>query len=89
MADIYKSTRWRKKRAAILARDNYRCVECKKYGRITEATIVHHIKPVEEYPELGYISSNLESLCAACHAKAHPEKGTKSLRCQRVMKRGQ
>ena len=80
MADFYRSAKWRKKRTVVLARDQYRCVECKKYGRIREATIVHHIKPYEEYPELAFVSSNLESLCAACHAKAHPEKGIAGIR---------
>lgn len=83
MTELYDNAKWRRKRAAILRRDQYRCVECKKYGRITEATIVHHIKPYEEYPELSYENSNLESLCTVCHNKAHPEKGTKSLRYKR------
>ena len=80
MADFYRSAKWRKKRTVVLARDQYRCVECRKYGRITQATIVHHIKPYEDYPELAFMSSNLESLCAACHAKAHPEKGVAGIR---------
>jgi 5-methylcytosine-specific restriction endonuclease McrA len=84
MTDFHRSARWRRKRAAILRRDKYLCVECKKYGRISEAVIVHHIKPVEEYPELGYISSNLESLCAACHNAKHPEKGVAGIRGRQV-----
>ena len=51
------------------------CVECRKYGRQSEVVTVHHIKHVDEYPELAYIDSNLESLCNACHNKMHPEKG--------------
>lgn len=82
MAEFHGSTKWRKKRAAILRRDQYRCVECRKYGRITEATIVHHIKPYEEYPELAFKDSNLESLCASCHNNKHPEKGTKGLKAR-------
>ena len=35
------------------------------------------IKHVDEYPELAFESSNLISLCAACHNKRHPEKGGK------------
>jgi len=83
MSEFHRSAKWRRKREAILRRDQYRCVECRKFGRLAEATIVHHIKPYEEYPELAFESSNLESLCTACHNKAHPEKGTKSLRYQR------
>lgn len=84
MTDFHNSPKWRNKRAAILKRDQYRCVECRKYGRITEATIVHHIKPYEEYPELAFDNDNLESLCLPCHNTKHPEKGTKSLRYQRA-----
>lgn len=70
----YTSKKWRRKRSAILRRDKYRCQECKRYGRLTEATEVHHIKHVDEYPELAYKNGNLVSLCHACHNKQHPEK---------------
>lgn len=72
---FYRSAKWLRKRAAILRRDGYQCVECRKYGRIREATRVHHIKHLEDYPELALADSNLESLCAECHNKKHPEKG--------------
>ena len=71
----YKLAKWKKKRATILRRDGYLCVECKKYGRRREAVTVHHIKHADEYPELVYVDSNLVSLCQACHNKMHPEKG--------------
>lgn len=72
---FYKSARWKKKRHAILKRDGYMCVECKKYGRRRDATTVHHIKELEQYPELALVDSNLVSLCEACHNKMHPGKG--------------
>ncbi len=77
MSDIHKSMRWKKKREQILRRDNYLCQDCKRYGKRVDATEVHHIKHVDEYPELAFQSSNLISLCAACHNKRHPEKGKK------------
>lgn len=77
MSDIHKSTRWKKKREQILRRDKYLCQDCKRYGKRVDATEVHHIKHVDEYPELAFESSNLISLCAACHNKRHPEKGGK------------
>lgn len=40
-----------------------------------DATTVHHIKHLDEHPELALVDSNLISLCADCHNKAHPEKG--------------
>lgn len=72
--ELYKSAKWKRKRAAILKRDGYTCQRCKRYGRTVEATVVHHIKHADEYPELAYVDDNLVSLCDACHNKAHPEK---------------
>jgi len=75
MSNFYTSTVWRKKRLAILKRDKYLCKICLRYGKNTEAKIVHHIKELEDYPELRLKSSNLVSLCASCHNKVHGEKG--------------
>lgn len=46
------------------------------------ATMVHHIKPRGEYPELALTLSNLVSLCDACHDEAHPEKHAQEKREQ-------
>jgi 5-methylcytosine-specific restriction endonuclease McrA len=40
-----------------------------------EAKEVHHIKHLDDYPELAFDDNNLISLCSACHRKMHPEKG--------------
>lgn len=74
MSNFYGTVRWSKKRRSILQRDKYQCQDCKRYGRLTEATEVHHIKPFDEYPELAFDNSNLVSLCHACHNARHPEK---------------
>lgn len=76
----YNSSKWRAKQKAIMRRDGYMCQHCKRYGRRVPAKVVHHIKHVDEYPELAYTDSNLVSLCEACHNKEHPEKGRKGLR---------
>lgn len=78
MKDIkafYLSAKWKRKRKAILARDDYKCQMCKRYGRTTPAQTVHHIKHLDEYPELALDSNNLISVCNKCHNKLHPEKG--------------
>jgi len=72
---FYTAKKWRSKRLYILSRDGYTCQECRKYGRNTEATIVHHIKEIDDHPELKYKNNNLVSVCASCHNKVHPEKG--------------
>lgn len=81
--NFYKTDRWEKKRAWILKRDKYLCQECKRYGDKVPAEMVHHIKPLEEFPELAFVNENLISLCNKCHNKKHPEKGRKSNRKRR------
>lgn len=68
---FYKSERWKKKRFTILRRDQYECRECKRYGRVTAATTIHHIHPYEHYPELKLDTGNLLSLCSTCHNSMH------------------
>ena len=68
---FYKSTKWKHKRANILRRDEYLCQECKRYGKSTPATTIHHVIPLEQRPDLGYTNQNLLSLCAKCHDAFH------------------
>lgn len=77
--EFYRSAKWKRKREKILKRDGYQCVECRKYGRHRPAAVVHHIKELEDYPELALDDENLVSLCLSHHNQAHPEKGTKAL----------
>ena len=85
--DFYQSGKWKRKRERILRRDKYTCQICKRYGRIREATIVHHKIEYEDDPSLGLVDSNLVSVCKSCHEMLHPEKGTKSNRLK-AHKRG-
>ena len=75
----YKSAKWERLRKKALRRDNYQCQECRRYGRLTPATEVHHIAHVETAPELAWDLDNLKSLCHACHNREHPEKGKRGL----------
>lgn len=68
---FYLTTKWKKKRARILRRDEYLCQEAKRYGRSEPAEVVHHIYPLELYPELALESWNLISLSNKSHNKMH------------------
>ena len=68
---FYKTAKWKNKREKILRRDEYLCQECRRYGRTTPATTVHHIYPLEQYPEWKWANWNMLSLCDACHNKMH------------------
>lgn len=71
----YKKKKHKEWRDKVLRRDNYLCQKCIRYGKKVEATHAHHIRTVEEYPELKYKVENGQSLCLACHNREHPEKG--------------
>lgn len=63
-AAFYKSDEWKRARKLALARCFGICQDC---GGMAE--MVHHIKPLREYPELALVQSNLKPLCNKCHAK--------------------
>ena len=71
---FYKDKRWGKKRVNVLRRDTYECRECKRYGKATLATMVHHINPLETHSHLALDSHNLLSLCNRCHESMHIRK---------------
>jgi 5-methylcytosine-specific restriction protein A len=62
--------RWQKYRLAFLHRAaNALCVECRKTGRITAATVVDHIIPHKGNDRLFWDPTNHQPLCATCHNK--------------------
>ncbi|MDE6365174.1 MAG: hypothetical protein K2L86_13090, partial [Lachnospiraceae bacterium] len=63
----YHSAKWRRKRDRILRLDNYMDVIDKRYGRLTEATTVHHIYPAKKYPQYCYSNWNLISVSQKTH----------------------
>ena len=69
----YSSTnrRWQRLRQRALRRDGHRCQESARYGRSVPAEVVHHIWPVEEYPEYAYCLWNLVSLSRKAHDAMH------------------
>lgn len=72
--EFYWTYTWKKFRKQRRELDNNECQRCKRLGRYTEAQMVHHKKPLKEYPHLALSIFNTESLCNACHNLEHPEK---------------
>ena len=68
---IYGTGRWLRLRERILRRDGYLCQVSKRYGKLVEATTVHHIFPAADYPEYQWCSWNLISVCANVHNSFH------------------
>ena len=65
------NTRWQRLRQRALRRDGYKCQEAARYGRVEEATHVHHIWPAEDYPEYAWCPWNLVSLTQEKHEAMH------------------
>lgn len=64
---FYQSILWRAKRKKILQRDHYLCQLRISENCTRRANTVHHIKDLEQYPELALVDSNLISCCYWCH----------------------
>lgn len=67
---FYHSTRWKKHRAAYLAK-NPLCAHCQAGGRITAATVVHHSVERLDDPSRAFDWTNYQALCRACHTIEH------------------
>lgn len=75
--DLYVNKRWRKLRARVLRKAKYQCQWAKRYDKRLEATEVHHIYPVEDYPEYAFCKWNLIALSKHWHNAMHDRKTNK------------
>lgn len=75
---FYQRQAWRNKRKEILKRDNNECQVSKSLGEVvTKKLIVHHIKPLEYFPELAMVDSNLITVSHQVHNIIHELNETK------------
>lgn len=74
MSFDYQGGKWKRKREHILRLDGYLCRIAKRYGRKELATTVHHIYPVDEYPEYAWQDWNLISVSNGNHNKLENRK---------------
>jgi 5-methylcytosine-specific restriction enzyme A len=83
---FYNSSSWAGKygiRHQALKRDNYECQLCKAEGKVHVDSIkvegerksiqlnVHHIKEIEDYPDLALNLDNTQTLCLDHHNAIH------------------
>ena len=72
---FYNSNAWRKLRARFLIEHPF-CVECRKQGKLTKATVVDHIIPIRKGgPTLD--EDNLQPLCSSCHSVKSISEGSR------------
>jgi 5-methylcytosine-specific restriction endonuclease McrA len=80
-APFYHSGTWKEMRKQRLEIDGGFCVECMaevergERKKPRRATMVHHVLPITERPDLALDITNLRSLCDMHHNREHPEKG--------------
>lgn len=78
---FYHSAAWKKARKARLMLDHGMCTACMEEFargermRPQRATMVHHVLPRSERPDLELDIGNMRSLCDMHHNREHPEKG--------------
>ena len=68
---FYKTNKWVALRNTALIRDKYMCQNCKANNKAVNADCVHHVFPIESYPQYSYELWNLMSLCTKCHDEMH------------------
>lgn len=77
---LINSSRWLRLRRDVLTAHPL-CQRCEVEGRLTAATEVHHVRPVEEAitysdkQQRMYDPHNLRALCHDCHVRTHTEIG--------------
>lgn len=78
--DFYRHREWRRMRFKVLLKYHNECQECKRQKRYSKATVVHHVKHLEGFPELAlsetYTENGMEHaqllpLCRNCHELVH------------------
>lgn len=68
---FYDSKAWREKQRRILRRDEYKDQLELRAGRHVPAEMVHHIFPLDRYPEYALESWNLISISEETHRELH------------------
>ena len=79
----YNSNKWKRLARAVMRRDGYMCQLSKRYGKNVPAEVVHHIYPVDEFPEYAYEPWNLISLSRKAHNTLH-DRNTDALTAEGV-----
>lgn len=81
---FYNDRYWRKFSKSVIAEQHNECQICKFKGKVTRATILHHVKHLKQFPQFAYSRyyyddtgekhRQLIALCHDCHEAQHPER---------------
>lgn len=79
----YNSLKWKRLARMVMRRDGYMCQLSRRYGKAVPAEVVHHIFPVDEFPEYAYEPWNLIALSRKMHNTLH-DRNTDALTAEGV-----
>lgn len=73
---FYTSQKWLTCRSAVLKDHHGECYMCKQNNKLTQATVVHHVKHLRTHPQyalMPYVNGKIQlmPLCADCHYAVH------------------
>lgn len=78
---FYNDRTWRKLSKKVIKNGNEDCVECRKMGKVSKATLTHHVNELKDRPDLAYsltytdengeVKPQLIPLCHDCHDRVH------------------
>ena len=76
LKDFYNSREWRRLSRSVIKEYHGECYRCRQNKRYTKAVLVHHVKPLRDFPELAYKrfyrgEIQLMPLCHDCHEREH------------------
>lgn len=83
----YTCAKWRRLRASVLRAAGYRCQYFRRYGKNVEADRVHHVWPVEDFPEFAWCRWNLVALSLEAHRRMHKPDGSLSAEGEALRRR--
>lgn len=84
---FYQSGEWMNIRRRVLDKHNNECEMCRRAGKYSRATMVHHVWFLDKHPELAlaehyYSDGNkhmqLMPLCHKCHEEIHQHRHKKT-----------
>ena len=91
---FYICKEWKRLSRKVMRDDKWECQIHKRMGRYRRANLVHHQKPVKEFPSLalsrnyeedGEEKRNLISVCRGCHETVcHPERLRKAAKLDEI-----
>lgn len=80
VSKFYESRQWKQLSRQVIAEYHGECFLCRQQKKLTKAVLVHHVRPLREYPELAYSRTyqdkggeyiQLMPLCFDCHERIH------------------